>query len=693
MFQKVASLALLVTVFMVPSALGQSVESIPFRINMSPANEVPAIEGLAATGFGTVWVHVVRDAAGKVTSGTVDFGIRYQFPGEVTITGFHIHRGNAGANGPVLLDTRITGANPVVDATGRGEIKRAVEVAAGSANVAVLEELIASPSSFYLNFHTTVNPGGAVRAQMLRAERRVYGVMMLPDNEVPAVTSSARGIGFLTILASLEAGRLVSSEVTFDLNYTGFAEGTQFTGMHIHTGTNGTNGPVTLDSTLSRAQNILAGAGGAGNLRYVIDVNTGTPAAVNTVLGIWADAGSAYWNLHTVTNAGGEIRAQLRETERFSFPVQMSTANEVPAIVGLNASAAGLFEANLLRRPDGTAMAAYGVFSVNHRFPGETTFTGLHIHNGAAGTNGPVTLDSGIRAGATVLTESGAGNIYRTAILSTDAQLAGLNNVLTSTDNNYLNLHTTVNPGGAVRSQILPANTALPSVETVISAVSDFSLRNLAPGGLMSIYGTNLAKLAGNLDGWQAGRAPASLNGTSVDIGGRAAAILSVGPRSILAQVPVDATIGNADLVVKSSNGASNNFRVAVARVAPAVFFDQISSDGNRAVAYNLAGGAQVTRDNPVPAGAAVGVFTTGLGLSNPPQQTGDVVRGPMERFTGVTVTVGGRAATEMMSILIPGYVGFSQTIFMIPAGLNGAQPLEIEYLGVKSNRTTLYLR
>ena len=693
MFRKVLGLALLATATLIPSASGQSVESIPFRINMSPANEVPAIEGLAATGFGTVWVHVVRDSAGKAASGTIDFGVRYQFPGEVTFTGFHIHRGNAGANGPVVLDTRITAGNPVVEASGRGEIRRAVEVAAGSAGVAVLEDMIANPSAFYLNLHTTVNPGGAVRAQMVRAERRVYGVMLTPQNEVPAVTSAARGVGFLTILASLEAGRLVSSEVTFDVNYTGFTEGTQFTGMHIHTGTNGTNGPVTLDTTLSRAQNILAGAGGAGSLRYVVDVNVGTPAAVNTILGIWADAGSAYWNLHTVANPGGEIRSQLRETERIAFPVQMSPANEVPAIVGLNATAGGLFEANLMRRPDGTAMAAYGVFSVNYRFPGETTFTGLHIHSGAAGANGPVTLDSGIRAGSTVTTATGVGNLYRTAILSTDAQVAGLNNVLTNTDNNYLNLHTSVNPGGAVRSQILPANTAMPSIEAVLSAVSDQNLRNVAPGGLMTIFGSNLSKLAGNLDGWQAGRIPPSLNGTSVDLGGRPAAILSVSPGSILAQAPVDIAIGNADLIVKSSNGASNTFRVPVLRVAPAVFFDQVSSDGNRAVAYNLAGGAQITRDNPAAAGTAVGIFTTGLGLSTPPQQTGDVVRGPTERFTGVTVTVGGRAATEMMSILIPGYVGFSQTIFMTPAGLTGPQALEIEYLGVKSNRTTLYMR
>jgi uncharacterized protein (TIGR03437 family) len=694
MFRKFIGLAFLAATTLIPVAFGQTAESIPFRINMSPANEVPAIENLNATGFGTIWVHVIRDTAGKVVSGTVDFGVRYQFPGEVTFTGLHIHRGVAGTNGPVLIDSRITGGSPVVEASGRGEIRRTTEVLAGSANVAVLEDLISNPAGYYLNLHTTVNPGGAVRAQMTRAERRVYGTMLLPENEVPAVTSSARGISFMTILASLnERGELISSEVSFDVNYTGFAEGTQFTGMHIHTGRAGANGPVTVDTGLSRAQNIMAGAGGAGSLRYAVDVNMGSAAAVNTILGIWADPGTAYLNLHTVANLGGEIRGQLRGTERISFQNQMSPANEVPAITNLNATGVGNFEANLLRRPDGTAMAAGVVFSVNYRFPGSTTFTGLHIHSGAAGANGPVTLDSGIRAGSTVLSEGGVGNIYRAAIMSTDAQLAGLNNVLTNPDNNYLNLHSSVNPGGAVRSQIAPVITAAPVVETVISAVSDTTLRRVAPGGLMTVFGTNLAELAGNLDGWQAGRVPPSLNGTSVDVGGRPAAILNVDPRYVLAQVPVDVAVGEADVIVRNPNGASAGVRVTVARVAPAVFFDQITSVGNRAVAYSAANGAQITATNAAPGGSMVGIFTTGLGLATPPQQTGSVVLGAGERFADVRVSVGGREAQNVTAILIPGYVGFSQVTFMVPAGLSGSQVLEVEYQTARSNRTILNVR
>ena len=694
MYRKILGLALFAALSMVPPVFGQSMESIPFRVNMSPANEVPAIEGLNATGFGTVWVHVVRDAAGKVTSGTVDFGVRYQFPGATTFTGLHIHRGAAGTNGPVLIDTRISAGSPVVDETGRGEILRPAQVLPGSANVAVLEELIANPEAFYLNLHTTTNPGGAVRAQMTRAERRVYGVMMLPSNEVPAVTSNARGVGFVTILAGLNAaGQLVSSEVTFDITYSGFAEGTQFTGMHIHTGSTGVNGPVTIDTGLSRAQNILAGPGGAGTLKYAVDVNMAAAAAVNTILGIWADPGSAYWNLHTVANAGGEIRSQLRGTERMQFTMNgMSPANEVPAIAGLNASAVGTFEMNLLRRPDGTAMAAQIVFDVNHRFPSETTFTGLHIHTGAEGANGPVTLDSGIRAGATVLSDAGFGNIYRTAVMSTDTQLTSMNGVMTNPDNQYMNLHTTVNPGGAVRSQIMPVNTAVPAVANVISAVSDVNLRRVAPGGLVTIFGSNLAELAGNLDGWQASTVPTSLNGTSVDIGGKAAAILSVDPRFVLAQVPTDATIGDSDLVVKNTNGAGNSVRVTVDRVAPAVFFDLITTAGNRAVAYNVTGGDQITSANAAAGGTMVGVFSTGMGLSTPAQLTGAVVAST-QRFNDVKVTVGGRDASNVAATLIPGYVGFSQIVFMVPAGLSGAQPLEVEYQSVKSNRTLLYVR
>ena len=694
--KSVLGLALLLGAGAVTSVVAQTVESIPFRMNMSPANEVPAINDPAINGFGTVWVRVVRDAAGKVVSGTVDFGVRYQFAGPITITGLHIHKGDAGSNGPVLIDTRINGANPVVDEVGRGAIDRPVEVPAGSANVAVIEDLLKTPSAYYINMHTTVNPGGVIRAQLTRAERRVYGVLMTPENEVPAVQNSqARGVGFLTVLNAFgDRDQLMSSEVTFDVDYMGFAEGTQFTGMHIHSGRANTNGPVTIGTTLSAAQNVIAGAGGSGKLRYVVDANMNAAATVSTLYDIWNDPSSAYWNLHTTVNAGGEIRSQLRPTERVTFTTKMLPSNEVPAIAGLEASADSSFTAHLMRRGDGTAMAAYGVFDLNHRFIGETTFTGMHIHNGAAGTNGPVTLDSGIRAGATVASPTGSGNIYRTAIFAQGPQLDALNQVLTNPENNYFNLHTTTNPGGAVRAQLAGINTARPTVEVVIESVSDPTLRTMAQGGLMTIFGRNMAKMSGNLDGWQGPRAPLSLNGTSVDVAGRPAAIVEVDPRFVIAQVPFEATVGNNDIVVKNSNGASAAFGIAVARTAPGIFFDEISADGYRAVAYNLARNEQTGKNNPATSAMMIAVFGTGFGQSTPALESGQLPGGrPAEMIPELKVTVGGQAATNVRGFMIPGFVGLTQVMFTPPSGVSGPQALEIDLGGVKSNKTIIYMR
>jgi uncharacterized protein (TIGR03437 family) len=671
-------------------------ESIPFRMNMSPNNEVPALPNLDASGFGTVWLHVVRDEGGAVVSGTVDFVVRHRFPGATTFTGLHIHRGNAGTNGPVLIDTRITGANPVVSESGSGEIARSAVVLEGSANVAVLNEILANPEGFYLNLHTTVNPGGAVRSQLKRTEYRVFGAVMSPANEVPAVqNSNASGIGFVTLLAGVDAnGALESAEVTFEVSYAGFADGTQFTGMHIHRGRGGANGPVTIDTGLSRAQNILAGANGAGNLRYVVDLNMANAASIATVYAILNDPDEGYLNLHTVANAGGEIRAQLRPTEAVKFSsLEMWPSNEVPPVTGLNATANAAFQVSMLRRADGAALAGLMVFDVNHVFPGETTFTGLHIHVGAAGTNGGVVLDSGIRGTAAVLSATGVGNIYRVAMATTEAQLMALNGLLANPRGYYINLHTTVNPGGAVRAQLAELTPGMPRIDNVIQSVSDVTRSTLAQGGLMTLYGANFAQVPGSLDGWAGARAPMALNGVSVTADGKDAPVLQVRENTVIAQVPFEAATGTVDIVLKGPGGTSNAFRAPLARVAPAIFFDQVNSDGNRAVIFDLATGAQITQDSRATNGMTLGIFGTGFGQSAPAQTTGEVASlRVLARFPEVRVSVGSLSAANVVTVLIPGYVGLTQTIFTVPAA-SGAQTVEVEYQGARSNRTVLYMR
>lgn len=680
------------TLLLAASGFSQTMESIPFRVELNAQNEVPALP-LAASGSATIWLHVSRDAAGRVVSGNVDFQARYSFPSAITFTGMHIHSGNAGTNGPVLIDSSISASNNVPDETGNTGLTRSAAVMAGTANVAVLEQILANPSGFYLNIHTTVNPGGAIRGQLMPARRYVFGSMMSPANEVPAVTSSASGVGFLTMLVSNINNRLMSAEVTFDINYTGFAEGTIFTGMHIHLGNAGTNGPVTIGTVLARAQNITAGPGGAGNLKYIVDADLSNGNTYNTVALILGNPAAAYWNLHTVANAGGEIRAQLRSTDQLRFSMNMSPANEVPALT-TNNKGTGNFSSNLLRRADGTGMAAYNVFSVNYEFAGETTFTGLHIHQGLAGANGPVTIDSGVSAARNVVSATGFGNIYRQAFATSEAQVNTLNTMMNSPEGAYINLHTTVNPGGAVRSQMLAPDTALPVIQNVITGVSDPALRTQAQGGVMAIFGSKMTRMPGNLDGTAAASAPQTMNGTSVQLQGRAVPILQVDPGVILAQVPFETEAGERELVVSNVNGASAPFRVNVAAAAPGIFFDQINMEGYRLVAFDAVSMNQITQQTPAASGMVLGIFGTGFGQSTPALATGAVApESPNAAITGVTVSVGGRAATQVVASPVAGFIGFTQVIFQVPAGLSGAQPVEVESRGVKSNRTILYLR
>ena len=74
-----------------------------------------------------------------------------------------------------------------------------------------------------------------------------------------------------------------------------------------------------------------------------------------------------------------------------------------------------------------------------------------------------------------------------------------------------------------MRSQLAPANTARPAITAVVAATSDRNSTTLAPGGLVTIFGTNLAKTTTDLTGWRGGTLlPDILNGVAVAVGGRA---------------------------------------------------------------------------------------------------------------------------------------------------------------------------
>src|SRR5262245_35479145 len=101
------------------SLAAQTAATIPFLALMQAGNETPPIND-TSSGNAIVWLHVLRDASGAITSRSVDFDLSTRFSGAVTATGFHIHNGAAGVAGPIVIPTDVNATDKaiVIDAAG-----------------------------------------------------------------------------------------------------------------------------------------------------------------------------------------------------------------------------------------------------------------------------------------------------------------------------------------------------------------------------------------------------------------------------------------------------------------------------------------------------------------------------------------------------------------------------------------------
>jgi hypothetical protein len=138
-----------------------------FKLNLKPNQEVPPIKGLKANAVGSVTFDLERSATGTITSGEVIFYFNYAFPGSVTITGLHIHVGPKGTAPPNNIVVH-SGVASFTDADGQGNI---TAIVTGTPQ-ATLQAILDNPRNYYVNLHTSVNPGGAMREQMHNPKKR-----------------------------------------------------------------------------------------------------------------------------------------------------------------------------------------------------------------------------------------------------------------------------------------------------------------------------------------------------------------------------------------------------------------------------------------------------------------------------------------------------------------------------------------
>lgn len=230
------------------------------------------------------------------------------------------------------------------------------------------------------------------------------------SQEVPSPTgavSNANGT-FSASVTKSDTGGSVSWQLSFS-GLTGNA-----IAAHIHTGGVGTPGPVVL----ALCGPCTSPLSGTGNL----------PQAALDAL----EAGTAYVNVHTPTNPGGEIRGQLATTA--SVSTTLTSLQEVPKPKGNVKRATGKFTGVVAK------LGTTGTIAWRLQFSRLTGRAGAaHIHVGRVGRAGPVVVSL---CGPCRNGQRGTANLTAATLAALEAGRA------------YVNIHTPKNPGGEIRGQI-----------------------------------------------------------------------------------------------------------------------------------------------------------------------------------------------------------------------------------------------
>ena len=211
-------------------------------------------------------------------------------------------------------------------------------------------------------------------------------------------------------------------------------------------GTNaGVHGTIHAAIANGAAVGSLVGQGSHPEARLVASISAAFTPATGFASG---KLGSGSANGAGVFYTRGDCRKPKRAPATAVFHLQLTPGEVVPHVSGLDASGTGSLTLDLTRDASGDVTGGNVVFYINYRFPGSITLTGLALHQGARGTNGPVVLDAGI---GTFTDTDGRGNLTKVVNGASASLLQGL---LSNHRGYYVDVTTSANSGGALRDQL-----------------------------------------------------------------------------------------------------------------------------------------------------------------------------------------------------------------------------------------------
>ena len=222
----------------------------------------------------------------------------------------------------------------------------------------------------------------------------------------------------------------------------------------------------------------------------------------------------------------------------------------------------------------------------------------------------------------------------------------------------------------------------------------------LAPGAIVSFFGTNLAEGPGLAESVPL---PTALLGTSVTFNGTEAPLFTVSGGQINAQVPFELLPGEASVQVTRGDNTSEVQTVTVAAVSPGIF--AVNQQGTGQGAILIANTATIAAPNgSVPGREArpanrqefISIFCTGLGdVTNRPP-SGEAPSGNELSVTRQTptVTIGGIEVSPSFSGL-SSFVGLYQVNVQVPSNAATGDAVEVRITigGNSSNTVTMAIQ
>jgi uncharacterized protein (TIGR03437 family) len=238
----------------------------------------------------------------------------------------------------------------------------------------------------------------------------------------------------------------------------------------------------------------------------------------------------------------------------------------------------------------------------------------------------------------------------------------------------------------------------------IISASAFGALTSVAPGSWIEIYGTNLAPDARS---WRSTdfngmKAPTSLDGTSVSIGGQAAFVAYISPGQVNVQVPSTVAAGPQQATVTNGSGTSSAYMLSVSVAAPGLLAPGSFNVGGTQYVVALfpdnatyvlpVGAIPGITSHPAKPGDVITLYGVGFGPVTPIAPPGQLVQGTSTLTSKLQILLGDTPAALNYGGLAPGEIGLYQFNLVVPnVAAGGAVPLTFTLGGVAGGQA-LYI-